>query len=288
MKTFRLLVMCLLAAAWGAGAATTINSSNNDAWGANIGWINWRGDVANGAIIGEYVCSGYIWGANVGWINLGNGTPVNGIRYQNNAIDSGVNLDAFGNLRGLAWGANIGWVNFHDLGAPKVDLKTGNFSGYAWGANVGWISLSNAFAYVRTDSIRPGVDSDGDGIADAWERLKFGNLVAANAASDADGDGFSDLNEYLAGTDPLDPASNLRITVYAASPGGSPAAAEWTSTETRYYRLWKTTDVLPTLWTDSGLGLITPDAGSSTVRTFVDPASPRRFYRIEAVRPLFP
>ena len=283
-----LLAICA-GLAFATQGATTINPANFGAWGANIGWLNWRGDVANGAVIGEYVCSGYVWAANVGWINLGSGAPVNGIQYQNNAAnDCGVNMDSLGNLSGLAWGANIGWVNFHALGAPKANLKIGNFSGYAWGANVGWISLSNAFARVQTDSIRPGVDSDGDGIADAWERLKFGNLLAASATSDADGDGVSDLNEYLADTNPLDSASSLRITAFVAGSGGSPATATWTSTETRCYRLWGTTELSPAIWSEIALGLITPDVGATTTRDFVDPAAPDRFYRIEAVRPLFP
>src|SRR5437588_1415892 len=56
-------------------AATTINPTNKYAYGANIGWIDWRGDTNNGAVIGEYVCSGFIYSANVGWINLGSGSP---------------------------------------------------------------------------------------------------------------------------------------------------------------------------------------------------------------------
>lgn len=289
MKASCFLALGLGAAAWTAGAATTIAPANFGAWGANIGWLNCRGDVANGAVVGEYVCSGYLWGANVGWIGLGNGTPVNGIQYQNNAAnDCGVNHDGLGNLRGLAWGANIGWVNFHALGSPKVDLQTGGFSGYLWSANVGWISLSNAFAQVQTEVIRPGVDSDGDGIADAWERLKFGNLAAANASTDADGDGASDVEEYLADTNPLDPLSHLRITSFATSPGGSPATIIWTSQESRYYRIEKSDEVFPTLWTDVGLGLIAPDAGASTTRNFVDDPVSHRFYRIEARKPLSP
>lgn len=289
MKTCRLLALGLLAVAWESGAATTINPANFGAWGANLGWLNWRGDVASGAVIGEYVCSGYVWAANVGWINLGNGAPLNGIQYQNLAAnDCGVNLDSLGKLSGYAWGANIGWVNFHTLGSPKVDLQTGVLSGNAWGANVGWISLSNGFARVQTDAIRPGADSDGDGIADAWESLKFGNLAAANATTDADLDGVSDLSEYLTDTDPFDPNSNLRITSYAVSAGGSPAIATWTSRETRWYRLWRTAEVSPTLWTQVGAGLISPDAGATTTRVFADLAAPRQFYRIEAVRPLFP
>lgn len=63
-------------------ADTTITDTNHFAYGANVGWIECRGDVANGAVVGEYVCSGNILAANVGWISLGNGSPANGIRYK--------------------------------------------------------------------------------------------------------------------------------------------------------------------------------------------------------------
>jgi hypothetical protein len=297
MKALFRTALALAAAAGSAGAATTINPANYAAYGANIGWINFRGDVVNGAVIGEYVCTGAVYAANCGWIDLGNGAPVNGIRYQNNAAnDYGVNHDGFGRLYGFAYGANIGWVTFTDrtsggasFDGPRVDLLTGRLSGWVYSANCGWISLNNAQAYVQTDTIRSGSDSDGDGIADAWERTFFGNLAAANASSDADGDGQSDRLEYLADTNPLDPASNLRITYYVASSGGSPATITWTSRESRYYYLRRVTDVPQwPPWPDSGLGLITPDAGASTTRGFVDPASPRRFFQVEAVRPLTP
>jgi hypothetical protein len=149
-------------------AATTITDTNHFAFAANVGWLEGRGDVANGAVIGEYVCSGYLYAANAGWIHLGGNAPANGIRYQNNsATDYGVNQDSLGNLRGYAYGANIGWVNFENAGAPKVDLATGKLSGCAYSANCGWISLSNAQAVVQTATITPGTDSDSDGIADA-------------------------------------------------------------------------------------------------------------------------
>jgi hypothetical protein len=138
-------------------AATTIDSNNHFAYGANLGWLDWRGDVANGAVVRSNVCSGYIWAANVGWINLGDGSPAAGTYYQNNSAgDFGVNLDNSGKLTGYAYGANIGWINFEATGAPKVDLDTGAFSGYAYSANCGWISLSNAFATLRTDASQLG------------------------------------------------------------------------------------------------------------------------------------
>src|SRR5438105_12155414 len=134
MKT--LLALVLINSVPAAWATTTINSTNRYAYGPNIGWVDWRGDTNNGAVIGEYVCSGYIYAANVGWINLGSGAPTNGIQYQNLAAsDFGVNQDGWGNLRGYAYGANIGWINFENTGAPKVDLGNGQMTGYIYSAN---------------------------------------------------------------------------------------------------------------------------------------------------------
>jgi len=49
---------------------------------------------------------------------------------------------------------------------------------------------------------RYSVDSDADGLPDAWEMYQFGNLTTATAISDADADGLSDLVEFMRDTDP--------------------------------------------------------------------------------------
>jgi hypothetical protein len=280
-----------------ADAATTINAVNKYAYGANIGWINWQGDVANGAVIGAFVCSGNIWSANTGWISLGDGTPANNIRYQNNsAADFGVNHDGAGSLRGYAYGANIGWLTFTNRDAngaaydgPKVDLLTGRLSGFVWSANCGWISLSNQFAYVQTDSMDCGPDTDGDGIPDAWELQFAPNLGVLNGAGDNDGDGLSNAEEFLADTNPLDPNSRLRITNTAKPTVLSPTTLTWSSSPTRQYRIYGTSDLsLPVVWTEVGLGLLPPGPGSTTTRNVPASADPYRFFVVEALKPLAP
>src|SRR5439155_16455458 len=62
-------------------------------------------------------------------------------------------------------------------------------------------------------------DDDNDGLPDAWEQQYFGNPTNALAADDSDGDGFSNLDEYIAGTHPKHADSYLRITQIQAGPG---------------------------------------------------------------------
>jgi uncharacterized repeat protein (TIGR02543 family) len=59
------------------------------------------------------------------------------------------------------------------------------------------------------------VDSDNDGLPDSWEMAYFGTLLAT-PGGDPDGDGRSNLQEYLEGTNPVVPdifrISSLRLT----------------------------------------------------------------------------
>lgn len=272
-------------------AQSTINSSNRYAYGLNVGWMDCRGDVTNGAVVGEFVCSNYIWAANIGWICLGNGRPTNGWSYGNaSADDYGVNHDGVGNLRGYAWAPNVGWIVFTNIGAPQVDLKTGVLSGYAYGANIGWIGFSNVTAtgsnyFTETDLLATGPDTDGDLIPDMWEMAKASNLGTLQASHDEDGDGALDAEEYLADTDPLDGSSVLAITDIRKTPGGTDAVVTWNTELTRFYNLQKIGAMTNTgAWTESGVGLVSP-TGVAYAAAVPAGSVTSQFYRVRVSRP---
>lgn len=296
MKNAILPLLFLIALSVPAHAGSTIAPANSHSYGANIGWMNWRPSPADGVEIGEFICSGYMWGANVGWIHLGDGTPANQIQYSNTSgSDFGVNYGidpaqpGYAILRGFAYGANIGWINFESTGNPRLNFLDGKFEGYVWSANVGWINLGNGAFSLITDSVTPGIDTDSDGMADAFEYQFFGNL-AMNVNTDTDGDGISDVNEYLEGTDPNLAADRFQITNFDTNIGGTNSTLTWTSKPSRLYQIESKSSLADSSpWTlDPGFGLIVPDLGPTTTRHPTASAANQRYYRVRALRPLLP
>ena len=290
MKVICYLISALMVVT-GANAASTIDTNNLYAYGANIGWINARADGGtNGAVIGEFYCSGYIYSANVGWISLGvsNG-PVNGYSYSNiSSNDWGVNNAGSGQLFGMAYGANIGWITFEQtFGQPRVDLLTGNLAGSVYSANCGWISLSNSVAVLQTDSISSS-PLDVNGLPIAWEEEFFGT-TNINANADPDGDGMSNAQEYQAGTNPTDPNSRLRVTAINGNTLGSTATLTWTSVPSRLYQVQERLDLTAGAWgTNLTLGVVSPDLGPTTTRALTESSVTKRFFRVQAIKPLSP
>lgn len=87
------------------------------------------------------------------------------------------------------------------------------------------------------------VDSDNNGLPDWWELQYFGHLTGTNPNTDPDGDGASNLAEFLSGTDPTNPSSVLRLS---ALPSGikDHIKLQWPSVAGRYYRLLNSTNLL--------------------------------------------
>lgn len=67
-----------------------------------------------------------------------------------------------------------------------------------------------------------GEDSDGDGLPDAWERALLGDgkeLEDVNPNGDDDGDGLSNLDEYIAGSYAFDPEDGFDLRIIPSKDG---------------------------------------------------------------------
>jgi Tol biopolymer transport system component len=83
-------------------------------------------------------------------------------------------------------------------------------------------------------------DTDGDGIPDAWLQHFFGHPTGqigdlSRANDDADGDGMTNFQEYLAGTDPRNPASSLRLTMTPVGSSDGKATLNWLVSPGKHY-----------------------------------------------------
>jgi hypothetical protein len=137
------------------------------------------------------------------------------------------------------------------------------------------------------------VDSDADGMGDAWERQHFGNLTAAGIGTDKDRDGESDAAEFTADTNPNNAGEFLRLVSHAYAPDFSRVTLRFATTRpTRLYRIQGSTTLQatgPGAWTDMGQGAFIADPGSITERGIaLPPGAARHFLRIVPVKPLQP
>ena len=143
-------------------------------------------------------------------------------------------------------------------------------------------------------------DNDDDGMADDWEVqnfplrfLIFPSLVefpvVVSPSADDDGDGVSNLHEFLLGTNPTDPDSLLQVVAISMTNGM--ARLTWTSS-TRTAPLPRKYDVIShdsvEDFLESGMIIMNgiPSAGSHTEVTV--PAGQGKFYAVKLADELFP
>ena len=124
--------------------------------------------------------------------------------------------------------------------------------------------------------IRESSDTDGDSIEDSWEQFYFGSLTNVNDTSDWDQDGFPDVHEFRAGSNPDDTNSLLKATSITVPAVGN--VVTWQSESNRSYLLSRSSDLL-----GSFIGFASNIAATHPLNTYTDAVSTNvlNFYRVE-------
>jgi hypothetical protein len=121
-------------------------------------------------------------------------------------------------------------------------------------------------------------DSNGDGLPDAWQIQYFGSFSSPDAApgADPDHDGFANLQEYLAGTNPTNAASCLRFDL-AEFVGGS-TVLHFTAAAGKSYTILYKANLSGGVWLNLTNVAAQPVNGPVTVSDPVGGGN--RFYRL--------
>lgn len=122
-----------------------------------------------------------------------------------------------------------------------------------------------------------GGDIDGDQMDDDWEMAYF-NTLDRDGTGDCDGDGMTDRDEFLAGTDPTNGGSVLRVLTITSLSGGHTMLV-WSAVPGRTYQVQYKDSVSDSAWTDFPAAV----TAKTQTATFTDTdgrAAGYRFYRV--------
>src|ERR1019366_7772782 len=144
-------------------------------------------------------------------------------------------------------------LNFTPAGyysGSRVDPATGGYYDIVYlryfdGTN------SSPYVKVRTVSLNPDSDPVSYGIPDAWMTSYFGHTAPlasdnSRAIDDADGDKPTNLQEYIAGMNPIDRTSAQLATIYNTN------VIQWQAKPYELYEIQAVTNARSTNWTRIG------------------------------------
>jgi hypothetical protein len=135
-----------------------------------------------------------------------------------------------------------------------------------------------ATAWVQSPALRPPAQ-----ISDEWKINFFGSTTnsLADDSADPDGDGLSNLAEYIAGTDPTNAQSSLRFLI-PSSVNNSGVTLDWLSAPSKSYWVEWSPSLPGTNWT-----ALTNMTGNGAIEQFIDgnAGARARYYRLRVQAP---
>jgi subtilisin family serine protease len=141
-------------------------------------------------------------------------------------------------------------------------------------------ALSSQVKSGRRLNLQRVLDTDEDGIGD-WYEIRHGQSIAAMSASiDSDGDGASDLDEFIAGSSPVSGSSRPAATRIVAAGEEDRLRLEWESVEGRFYSIKQTSSLDEEFSTVNDRIPATPPLNSQSLE--INP--PANFFKISITR----
>jgi hypothetical protein len=165
---------------------------------------------------------------------------------------------------GVAWPVLAGFsVSNYEVYADGAATPTAAVTNNSWIMTGLMYGSTHTFrlAYVLGDGRRSplsdsatattwGADENSDGLPDDWQELYWGLNPASwpSPAADSDGDGVSNRQEFLAGTNPTDPLSVLRTRLNHTPQG---LFLSWNTQPGQIYQVQGSTNL--TGWVNAGV-----------------------------------
>ena len=166
------------------------------------------------------------------------------------------------------------------IGAWRFAKGTSGLVRILTAGQAGKTVIADAVKFAVVEEV-DGDDRDGNGLPDAWERWHFLQDGGTDPLADPDGDGFTNRDEWLSNTDPLDPCSPLLISDFRKSP--VEMTISWRAQAGHIYRVYMSETLDIESFRPFGDVLNGID-GEMTVSLPVG-ASPSAFYRVRDETP---